>query len=121
MKKVLFLIAPFFWASSFLLVWAPSPAFLIVAGILQGFFEINSVVAGAMAFELVPAEQMGRWTGIIGFFRMLVAAGAAYLAGAIWDTIGPQYLFLVFVGLDMILRIAPLVSLPDTLELHTKG
>lgn len=120
-KKVLFLIAPFFWASSFLLIWAPSPGFLIVAGILQGLFEINSVVAGAMAFELVPAEQMGRWTGIIGFFRMLVAAGAAYLAGAIWDTIGPQYLFLVFVGLDMILRISPLVSMPDTLELHTKG
>lgn len=120
-KRVIYLIAPFFWASSLMLVWSPSPVFLIVAGILQGFFFINTVITGAMAFELVPAEQMGRWTGIIGFFRMLIAAGAAYLAGAIWDNIGPQYLFLVFIGLDMIFRISPLLSMPETLDLRTKN
>jgi len=48
---------------------------------------MNLVITGVMTFELVPPEQMGRWLGMVRFFRMLVAASAAYLAGAIWDTI----------------------------------
>ncbi len=68
-----------------------------------------------MNFELVPPEQMGRWTGISRFFRMLLAALTAYLAGAIWDNIGPQYVFLVAVGLDMLVRIPLLIGMPETL------
>jgi MFS family permease len=37
-KKALYLIIPLFWLSNLLLIWAPSPAFLIFAGILAGFF-----------------------------------------------------------------------------------
>lgn len=113
-KKVLYLMAPFFWASNLLLIWAPSPAFLIIAGVLQGFLFTNSVIAGAMTFELVPPEQMGRWLGIINFFRMLLTAGAAYLAGAIWDNIGPQYLFLTIIGLDLFIRMPLLIGMPET-------
>jgi len=113
-KKVLYLMAPFFWASNLLLIWAPSPAFLIIAGVLQGFLFTNSVIAGAMAFELVPPEQMGRWLGIINFFRMLLTAGAVYLAGVIWDNIGPQYLFLTIIGLDLFIRMPLLIGMPET-------
>jgi len=117
-KKVLYLIAPLFWASNLMLIWAPSPLFLVVAGVLQGFLNINLVVTGAMNFELVPPEQMGRWTGISRFFRMLLAAVTAYLAGAIWDSIGPQYLFLIVVGLDIIIRVPLLIGMPETLGLR---
>ncbi|NIS59188.1 MAG: MFS transporter [Proteobacteria bacterium] len=117
-KKVLYLMAPLFWASNVILIWAPNSLFLLAAGILQGFININLVVTGAMNFELVPPEQMGRWVGISRFFRMLLAAVTALLAGAIWDNIGPQYLFLIVAGLDIFIRIPLLMGMPETLAVQ---
>jgi len=119
-KKVLYLIAPFFWASNLMLIWAPSPVFLITAGVLQGFFFICTTISGAMSFELVSPEQMGRWLGIIRFFRMLLGAGSAFIAGAIWDNIGPQYVFLAFIGIDLFIRIPFLIGMPETLGLRMR-
>jgi len=116
-KKVLYFIAPLFWVSNLILIWAPGSGFLITAGILQGFFFIYSTIAGAMGVELVPPEHMGRWLGIMRFFRLLLAAGVAYLAGIIWDHIGPQYVFLIAVGLDICIRIPLLIGMPETLGL----
>ena len=118
-KKVIYLTMPLVWAFSLMLIWAPSPGFLIGAGVLQGFIYISSVVMGAMTFELVPAEQMGRWMGIVRFFRMLLAAGAVYLAGVIWDNIGPQYLFLSVIAFDLLIRIPLLIGMPETLGLQS--
>jgi MFS family permease len=115
-KKVLYLITPLFWAYSLLLIWAPNPASLITAGVLQGFCSVCLVVSGAMSFELVPPEQTGRWLGIVRFFRMVFSAGAAYLAGAIWDSIDPQYLFIAIVGIDALIRIPLLIGMPETLS-----
>ena len=117
-KKVLYLTIPLVWASSLMLIWAPTPGFLIAAGVLQGFIYICAVIQGAMTFELVPPEQMGRWMGIVRFFRMLFAAGAVYLAGVIWDNIGPQYLFLTVIGFDLFIRIPLLIGMPETLGLR---
>jgi len=119
-KKVLYLIIPFFWASNLMLIWAPSPAFLIAAGVLQGFFFVSATITGAMSVELVSPEQMGRWLGIIRFFRMLLSAGSALIAGAIWDNIGPQYVFLTFIGLDLLIRIPFLMGMPETLGLRMR-
>ena len=117
-KKVLFLIAPLFWASNLTLIWAPGPGFLIAAGILQGFYFVSITVTGAMTFELVPAEQMGRWLGIIRFARLLLSAGSAYAGGIIWDNLGPQYVFLTIIGLDLFIRIPLLIGMPETLHLR---
>ncbi len=119
-KKVLYLIAPFFWASNLILIWAPNSGFLIGAGVLQGFFFICLTVASAMGVELVPPEQMGRWLGVMRFFRLLLTAGVAYLAGVIWDHIGPEYVFLIAVGLDILIRIPLLIGMPETLGLKTQ-
>jgi len=67
-----------------------------------------------MTFELVPPEQMGRWLGIVRFFRMLLAAGSAFVAGVIWDNVGPQYVFLAVIGLDLFIRIPLLIGMPET-------
>jgi len=80
-KKVLYLTIPLVWISSLILIWAPSSGFLVLAGILQGFYFVSGVIAGAMTFELVPPEQMGRWLGVSRFCRLLLAAGGAYLSG----------------------------------------
>ena len=114
-KKILYFIAPFSYASSLMLIWAPSPGFLIAAGVLQGFFILTLPITGAMSAELVPPDQMGRWMGVLELFRGLIAAGAALLAGAIWDNIGPQYLFLSAIGLDLLIRIPLLIGMPETL------
>jgi len=119
-KRVLYWVTPLFWASNLMLVWAPGPALLIVAGVLQGFFNISLYVTQAMTFELVPPQQMGRWMGITRFLRMSLAAASAFTAGVIWDTIGPQYVFLAIIGLDLLIRIPLLVGMPETLGLRTR-
>lgn len=40
----------------------------------------------------------------------------AVLAGLIWDKIGPQYVFLTFIALDLAIRMPLLISMPETLE-----
>jgi len=120
-KKVLYLTAPLFWASNLVLIWAPGPGFLIAAGVLQGFLHIYLTVTGAVGVELVPPEQMGRWIGIIRMFRLLLTAGSAFIAGVIWDQIGPEYLFLTFIGLDLFVRIPLLIGMPETLGLRMRG
>ena len=117
-KKILYITIPLFWASNLILVWAPSPVFLILAGVLQGFYYIGGPISAAMERELVPAEQMGRWLGIARFFRMLLNACLTFVSGMIWDKIGPQYVFLAYIGLDFVLRIPLLISMPETLQLR---
>lgn len=117
-KKILYTTIPLFWVSNLLLVWSPNPAFLIAAGILQGFYYIGGPISAAMERELVPPEQMGRWLGIARFFRMMLNACLAFVSGIIWDRIGPQYVFLTFVALDLIFRIPLLISMPETLSMR---
>jgi hypothetical protein len=69
-----------------------------------------------MERELVPAEQMGRWLGINRFFKMVLSASLALMAGVIWDKIGPQYIFVIFVGIDLLIRMPLLIRLEETLH-----
>ncbi len=120
-KRVLYLTIPLFWISNLMLVLAPSPVFLLIAGILQGFFFIGGPIASAIERELVPPEQMGRWLGINRFFRMVLSAILALTAGIIWDKIGPQYIFIAFVGIDLLIRMPLLISIPETLHVRLAG
>jgi MFS family permease len=113
-KKVIYLTALPVVASYVMLIYAPNAGFLIASGALQGFFMVTGIVTTAMSRELVPAEQMGRWTGILGFFRMGVAAIMTYACGLIWDYLGPQYVFW-FVIVFYVIRLPLLVGMPETL------
>ena len=75
----------------------------------------------AIERELVPPEQMGRWVGINRFFKMTLSAILALSAGVIWDRIGPQYIFILFVGIDMLIRMPLLISIPETLHVRLKS
>jgi len=118
-KKVLYLLAPLVWLSYLMLIFAPNPSFLIVSGALAGFFMLTGITSEAMSRELVPPEQMGRWTGMIRFFRMLFNAFIVYIAGVIWDHIGPEYVFLTIIVLDLFVRIPLLLGMPETLASQT--
>jgi len=120
-KTALYMTMPLFWISNLVLVLAPNPAFLIMAGVLQGFFFIASPIGAAMERELVPADQMGRWLGITRFFRMLLSALMVMVAGIMWDRVGPEYVFLGFVAIDLLLRLPLLVGMPETLRSKVAG
>jgi MFS family permease len=117
-KKALYVAIPLFWVSNLVLVWAPNAEFLVLAGVLQGFFYVGGPITAAMERELVPADQMGRWLGITRLFRMSVNAVLAILAGLVWDKIGPQWVFLGFVAIDVIIRIPLLIGMPETLHIR---
>lgn len=82
---------------------------------MQTFYAISSGVAGAMTLELVPVEQMGRWSGLLGLFRGLVTIPAPFLGGLIWKGLGPAYVFLIPIAVDLLLKIPLLTTIPETL------
>lgn len=120
-KKLIYISIPFVWLSNLILIWAPSTGWLVVAGALQGFFMLSGLPERAMSRELVPPEQMGRWLGILDFCKMVFSAGSVYLAGVIWDNIGPQYVFLVIIATDILIRIPLLLGMPETLPSRGKS
>jgi hypothetical protein len=87
------------------LIWAPGPVALIAAGALQAFFYVGGPIAAAMERELVPAAQMGRWIGIARVVKMLLSAVLVLVAGVVWDSLGPAYVFLIFVAIDLGVRL----------------
>jgi hypothetical protein len=105
-----------FCLSNIVLVWAPTSAWLVVAGGLQAFFYLGGPIQAAMERELVPASQMGRWIGIARIVRLLLAALMAFVAGLIWDGVGPGYVFLAYVAIDMLIRVPLLATMSDTLR-----
>ena len=113
-KKIIYLTIPLLWVSYLLLIFAPNPVFLIVSGAFQGFFIMATITTGAMTREVVPPEQMGRWVGMLGLCRMIFAAISVYGAGLIWDHVGPQYVFMFIMALDLV-RIPLLMGIPETL------
>jgi MFS family permease len=119
-KKVLFVTIPLFLLSNLVLILAPSPAFLVLAGILQGFYYIGAPIAAAIERELVPAEHMGRWTGVNRFFKMMFSGILALTAGIMWDKFGPQYIFITFISIELLLRLPLLISIPETLNKRFK-
>jgi MFS family permease len=118
-KRILYVLIPLFWAANLILIWAPSQVYLIIAGVLTGSYYIAGPIGAAIERELVPAEQMGRWIGINRLVKALCGAIMALMAGIIWDKMGPQYIFIIYVGLDLIIRIPLLISLPETLNYDT--
>ena len=121
-KKVLFITIPLFCLSNIVLVWAPTPPWLVVAGGLQAFFYLGGPIQAAMERELVPASQMGRWIGIARIVRLLLAALMAFVAGLIWDGVGPSFVFLAYVAIDLLIRVPLLATMSDTLgRQHATG
>jgi len=114
-KKVIYLLTPLWYASNLLLIFSFNSATLILAGALQTFYAISSGVAGAMTLELVPVEQMGRWSGLLGLFRGLVTIPAPFLGGLIWKGLGPAYVFVIPIAVDLLLKIPLLTTIPETL------
>jgi Na+/melibiose symporter-like transporter len=115
-KKTIYLLTPLWYAANLALVFSFNAATLILAGVLQTFYAISAGVAGAMTLELVPVEQMGKWSGLLGLFRGLVTIPAPVLGGLVWKRLGPAYVFLIPIAIDLLLRMPLLTTIPETLR-----
>ncbi len=116
-KKVIYLLPPLWYAAYLLLVFSPNAVMLVMAGALQTFYAISSGITSAMTMELVPVERMGKWSGMLGLFRGLITIPAPLLGGLIWRELGPMYVFVIPLAVDLVLRIPLLVTVPETLEM----
>lgn len=123
-KRILFAIAPLGYLANLALVFAPAsglaqPVFLLSYGILFGFHSMAMALASAMTAEIMPKEQMGRWIGMVSLFRGLLSIPAPLIGGAIWDYVGPQYVFFAAIAIDILLRLPLLSSIRETLNITT--
>jgi MFS family permease len=121
-KKLLFAIAPLSYAANLFLVFGPTSGpgasmSLLTYGLLFGFNSIGIALALSMAAEIMPQEQMGRWIGVVGLFRGLLSIPAPAVGGLIWAHIGPQYVFLAAIAIDVGLRLPLLALVRETLHL----
>jgi len=63
---------------------------------------------------------MGRWLGTTRFCKMSLSGCLALASGIIWDKVGPQYIFIAFVAIDLLIRMPLLISIPETLHARFK-
>ena len=116
-KKLLFILLPIWWVSQVLLLFAPvggDGTILVLASLLAGFRQIAGyTITAALMIDLVPIENIGRWRGILGLANGLAAIPAPIIGGIIYQTIGPSYLIIIPVIIDITLRLPILQTIPE--------
>lgn len=116
-KKVFYILSPVVGLASIVLVYAPTPELLLVSSLLRGFTAVISIVIiGSMTPELVPPWCLGRWRGLLGFFGGISSIAAPLIGGLIWETIGPAYVFLTALGIDLFACLPIMTTIPETLK-----
>jgi len=113
-KRLITLMTPLYCASLLLLIHAPNRAALIAVGLLGSFFILTDVTEWAITAELVPQEMLGRWYGMLGLFRGGVSVAAPILGGAVWQVLGPAYVFYLLMGTQLV-KLLILASVPSAI------
>ena len=116
-KKVLYVLVPMVWLSIILLIMAPAhkAVFLILSGLLMGFFDIGQPLFAAVQREIVKPGVMGVWLGTTQFTNAIFAAIMAVVAGYVYDHLGPVWTFVIFIACDALIRMPLFSSIPETL------
>jgi len=114
-KRMIILIRPALYLSYLLLIWAPSPEYLIVAFALRGLLWSGLNVYVSMQMELVPPGERGRWGGTINTFRSIVRVPAPIIGGLLWTYIDPSFPFIFLIIVDCLIRMPILWTVPDPL------
>jgi len=71
---------------------------------------------GSMTPELVPKDCLGRWRGLIGLCTGLVMIPAPIIGGLIWNNLGPEWVFIIPIIIDLFMRAPLLYLVPETLN-----
>jgi MFS family permease len=115
-KKVLYILSPAIYLSFGLLVFVRSSLVLAVSAGFWGLAQLSLVTIEALGNELVPLLQIGRWKGVLALFRGLVNIPAPLISGLLRDNLGPGFIFLLPIVLDLGLRLPLLSTMPETLN-----
>ncbi|MCD6519192.1 MAG: MFS transporter [Anaerolineae bacterium] len=115
-KKVIYILTPLWYASFGLLILSTAPWMLVVAAAFQVFYSISLGIVGAMSIELVNVEQQGRWSGLLNLFRSIVTVPAPFIGGLIWRDLGPIYVFLIPLVIDLVIKLPLLASVSESLQ-----
>ncbi|MCK5604794.1 MFS transporter [Candidatus Pacearchaeota archaeon] len=121
-KRAYYILRPFTFLGTILLIMAPNPQYLILVGILGsvgitgqgGIGGVSFIPFITMEHEMVPAEKRGRWQGLLGTFGLL-SFPASILGGIMWQQGLMIEVILIPILLE-VLTIMPILStIPDTL------
>jgi MFS family permease len=116
-RKFAFLLTrPFRFLWMLLLVFAPSPTWLILAWAFRGVSMSGNAYQTWM-LELVPPEKRGRWLGITNTFNSIIRIPAPIIGGMIYQSGFPGLIFLIPLVLELFVRV-PICyfKVPDTLK-----
>ena len=102
------------------LLTAKNPSMLIIVGVMAGFQEMSMTLAGSVQHELIPGWVRGRWSGVLSFTGAIVSATMAALSGIIYDNIGANWVFIIYIAAELLIRLPLLVSMPETLTYKVK-
>jgi MFS family permease len=115
-KKMFYTLTPLYCLSHLILVFAPSPEWLLLAGFLMGFKMLSYVAYGAMTPELVPGDCMGRWRGLIGLCTGLASIPGPIIGGLVWENLGPMWVFIIPIFVELFIQMPLLYTVPETLH-----
>jgi MFS family permease len=128
-KRVYFATQPMSYVATLLVILAPSPEYLILAGLLGGVATgaTNAGISGVghplfvtWWWESVPEEKRGRFFGIEGLFG-LASIPASILGGILWQQ-GFMIQVLLFPILLDVFGVLPLLAMvPDIIRSHRPG
>ncbi len=113
-KKVIIASAVLAAASYATLITAQNTAALILAGLLSGFTTTISQTQTAISPDLIPIEYLGRWYGLLGFFRGIVSVTAPLICGYVWYIISPQSVFILLILIQLI-HLAVILLIPTSI------
>ena len=114
-KKVLYATIPLYCTSLLLLVYADSTIILLISAVLQGFQMLSAVTQGAMTAELMPNSLLGKWYGILNLFRGLTRTAVPAIGGIIWITVGPSFIFILMMIIEISKLFILWLAIPETL------
>ena len=92
-KRVVTVNAVLVALSYLVLVWAPNDYVLLLSAFMSGFTMTVVQSQMAIAVDLVPAEYLGSWYGILGFVRGVIGIIAPIICGYLWDLVSPSSVF----------------------------
>lgn len=124
-KKAYFLLQPFSFMGTFLLILAPSPEYLIIVGLL-GSIAVGGGMGGGiggvgftpfitMFWESVPGEKRGRWFGIEGLMTASTIPASVF-GGFLWQQGFMTEVLLLPILLEALIVMPILITVPDTLS-----
>lgn len=124
-KKAYFILRPFCYLGTLLMIFTKNPLYLIIVGILGAVATGRAGGVGGVGFtpfitmfwEMVPHEKRGRWFGIEGLMGVATIP-AAILGGILWERGFAMIVMLTPVVFEVLLVLPILFTIPETYKVE---